>query len=409
MMKINRLQHFLWMIIAIVVQVFAQSNSIDIHFVPPKPEPGSPLKLNVTLYSNQPQLAEIEILLFTYTDLNSDCKYTELGEINSYFLGPIVDNQKGEDEVLQLNEFRIEIFKVPERFPPQRYVARVKFGNLFKTETLNVLNEECLACSSESWSIYQTFKSLLDLPCVFVKKLRTVINATKRANEQEEYQGEHGLFIYDVHKNRLFNVIYYPNLSFLFPQWSHNNTKIVFVVKERGNFRIAWLQIDDNKEFNFLTEAGNNRDPFWLPNNMHVVFLCDQQIKTVNTITKEIATIDSKLQIDRIVAVVKGIDGYVGIFVYSEKSVETYLLELNDKLELKGPPVLLVHDPILFSFSHISPQGDKVAFIEADSLYITSTQNNNAPVVIDTGYRYYEPRWSLNGKYIVFVSNREHK
>jgi len=386
---------------------YSQTYSIDdVKFKPPDPQPESTIRLRVSLYPSEQADEHILIRLITLTDLNDDCKYAYPGEEVEHPLIKVKDNEKGTDEDSLKDEILVRIYEVPKDHPPQKYTAIVTFGQDYKSASIIVPPQKTPVCNpTDDWSI----RNALRIPYNVAQNLRGLKDILKGEGAQDEYLGEHNLYVCTPKEKLPEKIAHSTEAFYLFPTWSFDSKKIAIIANQGGTRKLAWTDIE-HQNLQVVTTGPDDRSPFWLPDNMNIIFVRDNRLQIVNAKSREVKAIAKNVWIDQILGISQEAGNTVQVIFeapnkYTAETKEVYMLELDKQFEPKDV-FHLVNNPIWFLITAASPSGDQVIYGEANTLFISLVNGEKAERLFEDEYRYNEPSWSPDGNKIAFVSNR---
>jgi Tol biopolymer transport system component len=388
------------------------SQTIDkIKFRPLNPRPGDTLKLHISLFPGKKKEEIVTIQLITYTDINHNCELENPAEKTKHLIN-VADNEKGKDEDSLEDEILVPIYYVHPDNAPLKYVAIVAIGDDSQSQAIRIDTlETTVFLPSEDSVLRRLWRKVCNMPDSLAERLRSLKDILRREGESGRYQGEHNLYIYALKQKTLEKIVHSAETFYLSPTWSFDSKKIAFVASHGGKCKVALTGIKD-KDVQLVTTGPYDKDPFWLQDNIHILFVRDNCLQIVNTKTKEVKAIAQNIWIDQILAVSQGVENtsqviYVGPNEYTDTIKEVYLLELDRKFQTLGSPIHLVYSPVWFLISNTSPSGERVVYTKENQLFIESVKEPKNQKILDDEYHYYEPAWSPDGERIVFVSNRE--
>jgi hypothetical protein len=396
--------------LCLVYTAASQTCSIQkIFFSPYIPKPGDTLKLHCSIGSSGVQTIKIGIQLVVFADKNGNYRYDEPGEVTMFTKKDIEDNQPGIDEDTLRNEIEIDMFHVPFDHPPQKYIATVTCGKDNRSESIIVPLQQPCYCDSNEVSNPKLFYFVY---CLF-ERYRNILEFMKRGSDQcgeDNHNGDHGLYVYNLKEKQISRLAYNVDLSYHTPKWSTDNKRIAFIVNQNNIHRVAWIDYL-KRDFKPATDGPQDHDPFWLPDNVHILFLRENRLCIIDTGTSTTEIVAESVYPDHILGVTQRSEHIIDVFyeATSENKIkEIYMLELTNEYKKKDPPVHLVDARGWLLASNISSISNKFVFIKNCQLFIGEIGiNNNAQKIFNDTFYYHEPSWSSDDENIVFVSNRK--
>jgi len=376
--------------------------------------PGASVKLYISLFPKEKNNYTLSIQLITWTDINNDFKYSDPGEEIIHKKIFIKDNEKGKDEEPAKNEIEVTIFSVPKDLilAPQKYTAIIECNSDRKIVSKNLSDRQKYKLISKKKF---HFNDLLNIPYEVAKGLHAIKDALREnINEylfrENNYTEIQSLYIYNILTKKEQKVLSNKEMVIMSPNWAFDNQKITFVTYNKSNYRIAWTDTHKNSpSINYLTTGAKDIDPYWLPNDDHIIFLRNHQLHIVSLRDNQISEIDRTLYITKILGVYKGNEIqiiYETMNKYDPNNKEIHMIGLNHQFK----PISfskLVYDPMWFFITSISAHNGQLAYTNKGKIYLISMEEENMIQLFgDDKYHYYDPSWSPNGYIFVFTTDR---
>ena len=202
----------------------------------------------------------------------------------------------------------------------------------------------------------------------------------------------------------------YLNLDCYSPQFSPDGRKIVFGASNKISDYLYIVDLDDTATFQFPVFIDGGIDPHFSPDGKSIIYRSERD--QYNAVY--IMDIESGLQF----AISDGSlsthaefsrDGNKVVYSSSEtKNFDLVILNLNDTTEDAQQPIVASKDAELYGT--FSPDGLKIAFASFDinyrgTLKVCDDKGKNIKV-ISLGGSSYNPKFSPNGKYLAYISNK---
>ena len=204
------------------------------------------------------------------------------------------------------------------------------------------------------------------------------------------------------------------------------------MLDQQGAQRIAWIDVPQallsskgSKQGNLLpqivTDGPEDADPFWLPDNQHILFLRNQELHLVDSQNHTIQVLTKGIQIEQIIAIFEGKAGKIQVMYEAPKYVldgdmalkttsAFYLLELDQQLQMVNEePRELVSYLNWMPFKFMSPSGEQIVYSQrgdSSTILVIETTERESTRLFDDEYNYYDRAWSPDGDTLVFVSDR---
>ena len=404
---------------SLLAPVSAQTYISEVLFQPPEPQPGGELRLAITLFPSAPKGENISIRLITYSDLDGDWMIEkEKNEVVEHPVIIIQDNQKEspEDEEPLDNEILVLIYKVPQDFPPQKYVALVTFEKNKETLSASILilvprkNSPILPSVKIGKGVEKIFKTSREAA-------REVLYYVKEKGPLEHLGRQSGLDIYTLQDKTRSAIIDTKQIAigYFNPVWSGKGDKIAFFIEENDKRSIAWRSLADKQDHIVATTIAAKDSPdqslFWTPDDQYLLFLVNKHLQAVTIETSKIVEIGISSQIDQILWVTLGNDNTISMIFtapnpYTRDTKEIYLLQLDNQLKEKSI-TQLVNDSRWYLASKISPDGENIVYCNREGrIFLSSTAGDLRKQLFQEteklleGEGYYQPTWSPDGQKI---------
>ncbi|MCI0448907.1 MAG: hypothetical protein L0Y79_03860 [Chlorobi bacterium] len=226
-------------------------------------------------------------------------------------------------------------------------------------------------------------------------------DATKNDKQQ--------IFIMDEDGDGVMQVCF-MNLDCYGPNFSPDGRKIVFSATNRVSDYLYMVDLDDTATFHFPLFVDGGIDPHFSPDGKSIIYRSERD--QYNAVY--IMDLETQLQFpvsDGSLSTHAEFSHDGSKVVYSSSITQNFdlaILNLNDTTEDAQQTIVATKDAELYGT--FSPDGLKIAFASFDinyrgTLKICDDKGKNVKA-ISSGGSSYNPKFSPNGKYLAYVSNK---
>ena len=386
----------------------AQSfNQFDIHFEPRAPTSGDILNLNITIYSHTVSDSSFEVQIIKYTDTNKDMKWSGLNEIIR--LEPFVVQDNSQDRSIVdkepvRNKILITIDSLTSKDLPDKYEARVIRNNTRKSTSITTKNND----NSPTYFDFLNLRIGQVLNFSGFSIWESLIDQLDRSyGPYYTYQGNkfYSLNIQNNNLNLIGQVS--DNSTLSEPQWSSDESRIVFVLTENMSNKIA---ISSSEQFDpqIITNGPFDNSPHFLDSN-RILYIKDGLLATNTIQGNQHKIIDSTMHVNKILHVNISPFGYYQVTLdktseYVEDSNDIVLTTLNKEFSITETTLLRDH-PVLYYLNYVSEHG--ILDSNSNGLFLHKLEND-IDMLIDNNINdmfTLDAIWSPSHKNILIISN----
>lgn len=370
-------------------------------FSPRVPLAGAALKVEFSLSGDAGQEGRVELTV--RTDKNGDRMF-QADESSTNTIN-FKDNGQGDEEP-RANIVRLTVYQIPQDNPHQEYTARVLVGQSSRTANVVKPGAQTAPAKAEPGGLWWLAAAVADK----IRAAKAALTERNAGAGGTAFNGAPSLYLYKLADQALLRLAHSDGRAYRSPAWSADGKAIAFVLVEGGAKRVAWIDPESKLEV-ILTDGPDDRNPHWLPDNNHIVFLRGGKLNLVEKGSKKVDVLDSPAGVSNILGVLGG--ARAARIVYTVTSAESpedspvYMLELGAGLRPKANN-RMIYSPNWFLFGWTSPDGRELLYWKDGAIYKVPADKVEASperkLIKDDNNKHYDPSWSPDGRRVAFVS-----